>query len=138
MPINEDYLLYHNPTTMETSFRKIAGSGQVATNKVGTANTAMENRGIIWCVGRRDKGKEKRFYLYQRIIEPIAYENREDDGFKMTLRGQTTFSSTFERDITDEPYFPHIKKLLSLGLQRLTHTDVLAAFRAIYAEEKAK
>ena len=138
MPINEDYLLYHNPTKMETPFRDIAGSGSVSTNKVGTANNAMENRGIIWCVGRRDKGKEKRYFLYQRIIEPIAYENKDNGGFKMTLRGQITLSPTFERDITDEPYFPHIKKLLSLGLQRLTHNDVLAAFRAIYAEEKAK
>ncbi|MFD2610177.1 hypothetical protein ACFSR9_12110 [Deinococcus taklimakanensis] len=134
MPINEDYLLYHNPTTMGREFKDIASTGIVATNKVGTADKAMENRGVIWCVGRRDKGKNKHYFLYQRIVEPIAYANKEDDGFKVILKGQVTFRTDFEREISSESYFPQIKKLLSLGLQRLTDVDVLKAFREIYEE----
>lgn len=138
MAIHEDYLIYHNPTAMGTEFDEIAQSGHVATNKVSTADKTMENRGIIWCVGRRDDGKLKRFYLYQRIVEPIAYENKTDDGFKVTLKGKPTFRVGFEREITNEPYFPKVKKLLSLGLQRLTDPEVLTAFRSVFEDAKAK
>lgn len=137
MAIREDYLLYHNPTSMGREFSEIAQSGLALTNKVGVANRAVANRGIIWCVGRRDilsnGKKEKRFFLFQCLVEPVAYENSDpEEGFKVTIKAHTTFRPGEELDITDEPYLPEIKKLVSLGFQRLTNKEVTAAFRLAY------
>ncbi len=49
-----------------------------------------------------------------------------------------TFPPNAERDITDTPYFPQVRKLISLGLQTLSNHEVIAAFETIYGEELEK
>ncbi len=140
MAYPKNYLLYHNPTKMEQEFWEVAESGLIATNKESVAETATKEGGIIWCVGREDleDSKEKRYVLYQRLEPEKVDYNKPGDGFKVTVKGRCTFPKGAERDITDAPYFPKVKKLISLGLQGFSDPEVIAGFEAIYAEELQK
>ena len=132
------YFLYHNPVTMGRDFRgPVAASGLLSTDKVGVAEQAINDGGIIWCVGRENP-KDKRYYLYQRVIAQNSKYNRPDEGFRITVIGKPTYPLNAERDITDTPYFPQVKKLISLGLQTLSSREVIAAFETIYGEELDK
>lgn len=138
MPRTQNYFLYHNPSTMGRGFRGgVAASGLISTDKETVAERAINENGVIWCVGR-DTPKDKRYYLYQRVMAENSKYNRPDEGFRITVIGKPTFPLNAERDITDAPYFPQVKKLISLGLQTLSNRDVIAAFEAIYNEEKEK
>lgn len=134
MSINTNFILYHNPETMGEGFEgEVAGSGRIATNKTGVAEKAMEERGIIWCIGRKGDNS-KRYFLYQRIIEPIT--RKGDEFFKITLEGIPTFPKGYKVDVTDEAYFPEIKKLLGFGLQRLSNPEVIRAFETVFRDSK--
>lgn len=128
-----NYVLYHNPASMGIGFRgEVAESGMIATNKEAVAERAATEGGIIWCIGRPDS-KSKRYFLYQRIVDTRCSYGRSDDEFRVTLTGKPTFRDGYEKDITDEPYFPKIKKLLSLGLQSVSDRDILDAFEQEFA-----
>jgi len=131
-----NYILYHNPVTMGQGFRgEVAASGKVATNKEAVAERAANEDGVIWCVGRAS-AREKRYFLYQRIVGTRCSYAKSADEFRVTLTGMPTFHLDFEKDITDEPYFPEVKKLLSLGLQSLGNREILADFEAEYERNK--
>ncbi|WP_146160763.1 hypothetical protein [Deinococcus arcticus] len=132
-----NYILYHNPATMGRGFRgAVATSGMIATNKEAVAERAANEGGVIWCVGRAS-AREKRYFLYQRIVDTRCSYAKDAEDFRVTLTGRTTLRQGYEKDITDEPYFPQVKKLLSLGLQSLGDRTILAAFEAEYEENKA-
>ncbi len=62
------YFLYHNPVRMRQGFRgRVAASGLLSTDKEGVAEQAINDGGIIWCVGR-EKPEENRYHLYQRVV----------------------------------------------------------------------
>lgn len=130
------YLSYHNPETMGTEFPEIAGSGCIATDKERVAERAAEEDAVIWCVGKRGKGRSARYFLYQRIVDTrCSYtkprEVAEGD-FRISLCGKTTLPAGYERDITDEPYMPEVKSILGFGLQPMgnKHKATVAAFVA--------
>lgn len=132
-----NYLVYHNPATMDTEFSEISQSGRVGTNKESTAENAANEDAIIWCVGKKGE-KGKRYFLYQRIVgTSCSYAKKaeiEDGDFKITLSGKPTLPIGYEKDITDEPYFAELKKLLSLGLQKLgtKNQQAIEDFKAEY------
>lgn len=131
--MSKNYVMYHNPDTMGREFREIAMSGRVLTNKETTAERAANEGAVIWCVGRRS-GVIKRYFLYQRIVDTrcdYAKQHEIEKGnFRIILSGKPTMPADYEKDITDEPYFPEVKKLLSLGLQPLVKTEVISAFES--------
>ncbi|GGS05610.1 hypothetical protein [Deinococcus sedimenti] len=123
---------------MGRGFRgEVASSGVIATNKEAVAERAANEGGVIWCVGRAS-AREKRYFLYQRIVDTRCRYARDADDFRVTLTGRTTLKRGFQKDITDEPYFPEVKKLLSLGLQSLGNRKILADFEAAYQANKTE
>jgi hypothetical protein len=131
-----DYLVYHNPDTMRREFREIASSGCIATDKEKVAERAAEEDAVIWCVGKRGKGKGARYFLYQRIVDArCSYAKPEEiaDGhFRISLCGKTTMPEGYEKDVTDELYMPEIKSILGFGIQPLgnKHKNTVSAFIA--------
>lgn len=130
------YLSYHNPETMGTEFREIAPGGCIATDKEKVAERAAEEDAVIWCVGKRGKGRSARYFLYQCIVDTRCQYTKAQDvthgDFKISLCGKPTLPDNYEKDITDEPYMPEVKSILGFGLQPMgsKHKATLAAFVA--------
>ncbi|WP_424950276.1 hypothetical protein [Deinococcus sp.] len=135
------YFLYRNPATMGSEFWEIAQSGCISTNKETTAENAARDGGIIWCVGKKGKGKTAKYYLYQRIVDTrcqyAKHDETEEGAFRVSLCGRPTFAIGFEKEITNEVYFQEIRdsRILTLGLQLmgLKQKKTLEAFHVEYA-----
>lgn len=123
------YVMYHNPDSMGYSFRDIT-EPCIMTNKEAAAKKA-EVSGMIWCIGRDGD----RYFLYQRLVD-TRLKNVQDSYFKFSLCGKDTFPKGHELDITDKPYMPQIKKILSLGLQRFHDQKIIDEFEAEYNQAR--